>query len=109
MTFTFDNTYARLPARFFASISPTKVRAPRVVKINRALAEELGLEPDELASPAGAQVLSGNVVAPGAEPIALAYAGHQFGSFVRQLGDGRAILLGEVVAKDGRRVDIQLK
>ncbi len=109
MTFAFDNTYARLPARFFASVSPTKVRAPRVVKVNRELAAELGLDPDELASPDGAQVLSGNALPAGAEPIALAYAGHQFGSFVPQLGDGRAILLGEVVAKDGRRFDIQLK
>ncbi len=109
MTFAFDNTYARLPARFFASVSPTKVRAPRVVKINRALAEGLGLNPDELASPAGAEMLAGNAVPAGAEPIALAYAGHQFGAFVRQLGDGRAILLGELVDKKGRRVDVQLK
>jgi uncharacterized protein YdiU (UPF0061 family) len=94
MTFAFDNTYARLPARFFASVSPTKVRAPRVVKVNRALAGDLGLDPDELASPEGAQMLAGNVLPAGAEPIALAYAGHQFGSFVPQLGDGRAILLG---------------
>jgi len=109
MTFAFDNTYARLPERFFASVAPTKVRAPRVVKVNRALAQELGLDPDELASPEGAQILAGNALPMGAEPIALAYAGHQFGSFVPKLGDGRAILLGEVVAKDGRRVDIQLK
>jgi uncharacterized protein YdiU (UPF0061 family) len=109
MIFAFDNTYARLPARFFASVSPTRVRAPRVVKVNRALARDLGLDPDELASPEGVEVLAGNAIPAGAEPIALAYAGHQFGSFVRQLGDGRAILLGEVVVKDGRRVDIQLK
>lgn len=109
MNFAFDNSYARLPARFFSSISPTKVRAPRVVMVNRALAEELGLDPDELASPIGAQVLAGNALPAGAEPIALAYAGHQFGSFVPQLGDGRAILLGEVVGRSGRRVDIQLK
>jgi uncharacterized protein YdiU (UPF0061 family) len=109
MTFAFDNTYRRLPDRFFASVAPTRVRAPRVVKINRALAEELGLSPGELESPEGAEVLAGNRVVPGAEPIALAYAGHQFGSFVSQLGDGRAILLGEVVTKAGRRVDIQLK
>jgi uncharacterized protein YdiU (UPF0061 family) len=107
--FAFDNTYARLPASFFASVSPTRVRAPRVVKINRALAGELRLDADELASPEGAQMLAGNALPAGAEPIALAYAGHQFGSFVRQLGDGRAILLGEVVAKSGRRFDVQLK
>jgi len=109
MTFAFDNTYARLPARFFATVSATRVRAPRIVKVNRPLAEELGLDPDELASPAGAQVLAGNALPAGAEPIALAYAGHQFGVFVPQLGDGRAILLGELVARDGRRVDLQLK
>jgi uncharacterized protein YdiU (UPF0061 family) len=106
--FLFDNTYARLPDRFFARVDPTPVRAPRVVKVNRALADRLGVEADRLASPEGAQVLSGNTVPPGAEPIALAYAGHQFGAFVPQLGDGRAILLGEVVGKDGRR-DVQLK
>jgi uncharacterized protein YdiU (UPF0061 family) len=79
------------------------------VKVNRELAGDLGLDPDELASPEGVQVLAGNAVPAGAEPIALAYAGHQFGSFVPQLGDGRAILLGEVVVKDARRFDIQLK
>jgi uncharacterized protein YdiU (UPF0061 family) len=109
MTFAFDNTYARLPPRFFAAVSPTKVRAPRIVKINRELAGQLGLDPDALASPEGAQLLAGNVLPAGAEPIALAYAGHQFGSFVPQLGDGRAILLGEVVARNGRRFDLQLK
>jgi uncharacterized protein YdiU (UPF0061 family) len=108
-TFPFDNTYARLPARFFAPVSPTKVRAPRVVKVNRALAAELGLDAEALASPEGAQLLSGNVVPDGAEPIALAYAGHQFGSFVPQLGDGRAILLGEIVTPGGKRFDVQLK
>jgi len=109
MPFVFDNTYARLPPRFFAPVFPTKVRGPRVVKVNRGLAEALGLDPDELASPEGAQVLAGNAPPAGAEPIALAYAGHQFGSFVPRLGDGRAILLGEVIDKQGKRVDIQLK
>ncbi|WP_437689779.1 protein adenylyltransferase SelO [Sorangium sp. So ce176] len=109
MKFAFDNTYARLPDRFHARVSPAKVREPRVVKVNRALAEVLGLDADELGSAEGAQVLAGNTLPEGAEPIALAYAGHQFGSFVGQLGDGRAILLGEVVGKDGKRRDIQLK
>jgi len=109
MGFMFDNTYARLPDRFYARVSPTQVRAPRVVKINRSLATLLGVDPEELASDDGAQVLAGNRLPEGAEPIALAYAGHQFGGFVRQLGDGRAVLLGEVVGKDGRRRDIQLK
>ncbi|WP_437674074.1 protein adenylyltransferase SelO [Sorangium sp. So ce131] len=109
MKFAFDNTYARLPDRFHARVHPAKVREPRLVKVNRALAEVLGLDADQLASAEGAQVLAGNTLPEGAEPIALAYAGHQFGSFVGQLGDGRAILLGEVVGKDGKRRDIQLK
>lgn len=109
MPFTFDNTYARLPDRFFARVTPAKARDPRVVKINRSLATTLGVDGRRLESAEGAQMLSGNSIPEGAEPIALAYAGHQFGSFVRQLGDGRAILLGEVVGPDGLRRDIQLK
>jgi uncharacterized protein YdiU (UPF0061 family) len=109
MTFAFDNTYARLPDRFYARVAPTPVRAPRVVKINRPLAALLGLDADALASPEGARFLSGSAVPDGAASIALAYAGHQFGHFVPQLGDGRAILLGEVVGRDGARRDIQLK
>jgi uncharacterized protein YdiU (UPF0061 family) len=109
MKLAFDNTYARLPDRFHAHVSPTKVRAPRLVKVNRALAEVLGIDADLLASEEGAQALAGNTLLEGAEPIALAYAGHQFGNFVKQLGDGRAIMLGEVVGKDGKRRDIQLK
>jgi uncharacterized protein YdiU (UPF0061 family) len=109
MTFAFDNTYARLPERFYAPVSPTKVREPLVVKVNRELAALLTLDARLLASPEGAQLLAGNVLPPGAEPIALAYAGHQFGGFVRQLGDGRAILLGELVGTDGKRRDVQLK
>jgi uncharacterized protein YdiU (UPF0061 family) len=107
--FRFENTYARLPDRFYARVSPTRVRDPRIVKVNLALAEALGADGAALQSPRGAEVLAGNAIPEGAEPIALAYAGHQFGSFVQQLGDGRAILLGEVVGKDGVRRDIQLK
>src|SRR5580658_2928460 len=107
--FAFDNTYARLPERFYARVAATKVDAPRVVKINRLLADLLGVDAQRLASLEGEQILAGNVPPDGAEPIALAYAGHQFGSFVPQLGDGRAILLGEVIGKDGRRRDVQLK
>ena len=105
----FDNTYARLPERFYARVGATPVDAPRVVRLNRPLAELLGADVERLASPAGADVLGGNAVPEGAEPMALAYAGHQFGHFVPQLGDGRAILLGEVVGRDGRRRDVQLK
>jgi uncharacterized protein YdiU (UPF0061 family) len=109
MKFSFDNSYARLPGRFYARVNPTRVRAPRILKVNRALAADLGLDGERLDSPEGAELLAGNVVPEGAEPIALAYAGHQFGGFVPQLGDGRAILLGEVVGPDGRRRDVQLK
>ena len=106
--FVFDNSYARLPERFFARLNPTPVRAPALVRVNVALAESLGLDPVALASPEGVAILAGNSIPPGAEPIAQAYSGHQFGGFSPQLGDGRAILLGEVVGHDGRR-DIQLK
>jgi len=109
MRIPFDNAYARLPDRFFARLPPTPVEAPKLIRVNHALAEQLGIDPAWLASPDGIAVLAGNAVPEGAEPIAQAYAGHQFGNFVPQLGDGRAILLGEVVARDGARRDIQLK
>jgi serine/tyrosine/threonine adenylyltransferase len=107
--FPFDNSYAALPETFFARVAPTPVAAPRLVKLNRALADRLGLDADWLASPEGTAVLAGARVPEGAASIAMAYAGHQFGQFVPQLGDGRAILLGEVIDKDGVRRDIQLK
>jgi uncharacterized protein YdiU (UPF0061 family) len=104
-----DNSYARLPDRFYARLAPTPVTAPKLLKLNEPLARQLGLDPAFLASPEGVEILGGNKVAEGSEPIALAYAGHQFGNFVPQLGDGRAVLLGEVVDKTGTRRDIQLK
>ncbi len=106
---SFDNLYARMPERFFARVRPTAVRAPRLIGLNMRLAEELRLDPAWLASADGVAMLAGNGTPPGAEPIATAYAGHQFGGFVPQLGDGRAILLGEVIDRDGRRRDVQLK
>ncbi|HEY4044201.1 MAG TPA: YdiU family protein [Rhodopila sp.] len=109
MYIPFDNSYARLPERFYARLDPTPVAAPKLVRLNATLARTLGIDPDDLASPDGVAVLAGNAVPAGAEPMALAYAGHQFGHFVPQLGDGRAILLGEVVGRDGVRRDIQLK
>jgi uncharacterized protein YdiU (UPF0061 family) len=105
----FNNSYARLPERFYARIAPTPVPAPHLVRINRELAGELGLDADWLTSPEGVEVLAGKRVPEAADPIATAYAGHQFGSFVPQLGDGRAILLGEVIDRHGVRRDIQLK
>jgi uncharacterized protein YdiU (UPF0061 family) len=106
---SFDNTYAALPDRFFARVRPAGASAPRLIKLNRALAEELGLDAEWLASPEGTEVLAGRRVPEGAASIATAYAGHQFGNFVPQLGDGRAILIGEVVGRDGKRRDLQLK
>ncbi|MTH63485.1 protein adenylyltransferase SelO [Paracoccus shanxieyensis] len=105
----FDNSYARLPEGFFTRTAPTPVRDARLVALNRPLAERLGLDADWLAGPEGLQMLAGNALPDGAEPIAQAYAGHQFGGFSPQLGDGRAVLLGEIVAPDGIRFDIQLK
>ena len=89
----FENTYARLPDRFFARLAPTPVSAPKLVKLNRTLALELGLDPDELSSPEGVAMLAGNSIAEGSEPIAQAYAGHQFGNFTPQLGDARSSFL----------------
>jgi len=107
--FPFDNTYARLPEHFSSRVNPTRVAAPRLIKLNEDLARTLNLNSDSLSPEQAAEIFSGNRVAPGSEPIALAYAGHQFGHFVPQLGDGRANLLGEVIARDGLRYDIQLK
>ena len=107
--FPFENTYTALPANFFARVAPTPVASPRLIKLNRPLAVQLGLDPDRLSSPEGIEILAGKSVPDGADPIAMAYAGHQFGHFVPQLGDGRAILLGEVIDADGVRCDIQLK
>jgi uncharacterized protein YdiU (UPF0061 family) len=107
--FGFENTYARLPEHFYSRVDPTPVAAPRLVKVNVELARSLGLDPEALASEQGIEILAGNRVAQGSEPLALAYAGHQFGYFVPQLGDGRANLLGELMGRDGIRYDIQLK
>jgi uncharacterized protein YdiU (UPF0061 family) len=101
----FDNSYARLPGTMHAGVLPTPVGAPALIKVNEALARELGIDPRGLT----AEMAVGNLLPAGATPIAQAYAGHQFGNFVPQLGDGRAILLGEVVDGAGRRRDIQLK
>ena len=109
MTFAFDNTYARLPDRFFERLAPVPVAQPWLVKLNEALADALGLDCAALRSPEGVALLAGNRVPEGAAPLAMAYAGHQFGNFVPQLGDGRAILLGEILAPGGGRFDIQLK
>ena len=105
----FDNSYAQLSTDFFSPCQPTPVKKPRLIRFNHALADELGLQdlnPDQIHSVA---VFAGNKMVQGSEPIAAVYAGHQFGHFSHQLGDGRAILLGEVITHDQMRYSIQLK
>jgi serine/tyrosine/threonine adenylyltransferase len=103
------SSYAGLPERFFARVDPIPVAKPRLLRFNHALGLELGLAVGDLDAEALAGLFSGNIIPPGVEPIAMAYAGHQFGHFVPQLGDGRAILMGEVLDRAGVRRDIQLK
>src|SRR6202007_2880981 len=98
-----------LPGRFYARVAPTPVRAPRLIRLNTELALNLGLDAEWLGGPEGLEVLAGRGVPPNLEPIAMAYAGHQFGHFVPQLGDGRAILLGESLDRTGRPRDLQMK
>lgn len=105
----FDNSYSRLPDCFYARMNPAQVPAPALIKTNKALAERLGIDPVYLASPEAIGLFSGNEIPEGAEPLAMAYAGHQFGGWSPQLGDGRALLIGEIIDKNGLRLDIQLK
>lgn len=107
--FVFDNSYARLPDPFFKACDPSTVAAPTLIRFNQLLAAELGYQGDVNDVELLAQIFSGNKLLDGSQPIATAYAGHQFGGFNPRLGDGRAVLLGEVVAADGGRRDIQLK
>ncbi len=107
--FGFDNSYARELPGFYVAWKPDPVPAPRLLYLNAPLAGELGLDAVALAGPDGAALLAGNVVPEGAEPIAQVYAGHQFGGFSPQLGDGRALLLGEIVDRHGRRRDLAFK
>ena len=105
----FDNTYARELDGCFVAWPPAPVRAPRLMFLNRPLARELGLDEALLDGEDGAQLFAGNVLPEGAQPIAQAYAGHQFGGFSPQLGDGRALLIGELVDRHGCRRDIAFK
>ena len=107
--FPFDNSYGRLPERFFARLDPTPVRAPKLITVNIELATALGLDPQKLSSKDGVEIFAGNKVPAGSDPIAMVYAGHQFGGWSPQLGDGRAILLGELLLGNGERFDLQLK
>lgn len=107
--FTFDNTYARELEGYYASWMPATVPEPKLVKLNEGLVQDLGLDVGKLAAPDSVNVLAGNGLPLGARPIAQAYAGHQFGQFSPQLGDGRALLLGEIIDRQGQRRDIALK
>lgn len=107
MHIPFDNSYASLPDAFYTKLSPTSVKAPKLLAFNRDLAKLLRIEIDDIAEVT--QAFSGNSVPQGAEPLAQLYAGHQFGNYNQQLGDGRAILLGEVIDTNNLRRDIQLK
>ena len=109
MTIPFNNSYIQLPDRFYSRQSPTSVKAPSLIRTNSKLAKLLGIDPSWLKSDMGIATMAGNVIPDGADPIATVYAGHQFGSWNPQLGDGRAILLGEIVGKDKQRYDLQLK
>jgi len=109
LNIAFEASYASLPDRFYADAPVQAVKAPRLVRLNRALAADLGIDADMLETPAGVAMLSGNGFPASARPIALAYAGHQFGNFVPQLGDGRAVLIGELRDREGRLRDLQLK
>jgi uncharacterized protein YdiU (UPF0061 family) len=106
---SFDNSYARDLQGLYVSWKPAGSPAPRLLQFNRELADELGLDGDEMVSAPGLAVLAGNAVPALAQPLAQAYAGHQFGGFSPQLGDGRALLLGEIIDRQGRRRDIALK
>lgn len=105
----FSNSYLHVADALFSPQLPTPVKEPGLIRVNQPLAEALLINPSELMSEEGVAVLAGNQIPSGAEPIATAYAGHQFGGWNPQLGDGRAILLGEVIGKDNHRYDIQLK
>lgn len=107
--FVFDNSYARDLEGFYVTCHGAPVVAPEILRLNTALAVELGLNPAALNTPEGARILAGASVPAGAAPLAMAYAGHQFGGFSAQLGDGRAVLIGEVIDQNGLRRDIHLK
>ncbi len=109
MRIHFDNSYAHLGSPLSLPQRPDPVSSPELIRVNEGLAEDLGIDSGWLASEEGVQILSGNALPEGAEPVATAYAGHQFGNFNPQLGDGRAVLLGEVLSTHDRRFDLQLK
>ena len=108
-TFSFDNSFARMPDYFYSKVDPTPVEKPGMIQLNKVLASELGLDANKLSGQFVTEIFAGNALPEGAEPLAMAYSGHQFGNLNPELGDGRAILLGEVIGNDEMRYDIQLK
>lgn len=108
MKIPFNNTYIKLPEEFYTKINPMQVNKPSLIHFNQELAEDLGFSGSD-SDEDWAEIFSGNQLIEGSEPLAMVYAGHQFGGFSHQLGDGRAVLLGEVIATDGVRYDLQLK
>ncbi len=106
--FHLESTYAELPRVFFSKLSPTPVSQPELVIFNEKLADEIGLDLSGMDGEERTKLLSGNLVPDGTEPLAQAYAGHQFGNFT-MLGDGRAIVLGEHLTPSGQRLDLQFK
>ena len=107
---SFDNTYARLPEAFYAKLNPTPFGSPPyLIHANHAAAELIDLDPEQLTRPEFVGVFGGSLLVPGMEPLAMLYAGHQFGVYVPQLGDGRAILLGEAVNDRDEKWDLHLK
>ena len=109
MNVPFNNSYVELPGRFYSRQLPSPVAKPHLIRVNHDLAHKLNIDPDWIDSADAISTFAGNHVPEGADPIATVYAGHQFGSWNPQLGDGRAVLLGEVIGTDGQRYDIQLK
>ncbi len=105
----FDNSYSRLPTEFFSRQRPDPVSNPALIKVNHSLAHELGIDVEWLESDQGVAFVAGNYLPQGTDPIATVYAGHQFGGFSPRLGDGRAVLIGEILAENGQRYDLQLK
>jgi uncharacterized protein YdiU (UPF0061 family) len=105
----FNNSYVNLPERFYVRQAPVPVADPALICVNHELAQLLGIDPAWLESAEGVATIAGNHLPEGTDPIATVYAGNQFGSWNPRLGDGRAILLGEVISSDGERYDVQLK
>ena len=109
MSLIFKNSFNQLPKQFYSKIEPEKTNKPKKVLINNNLCNELNIDYNYLDTEEGINILSGNLIHKDSDPLAMVYAGHQFGNWVPQLGDGRAHLLGEVLDREGNKYDLQLK